>query len=43
VRAGSARLTWPDNHIAVALMRNRFTADLAIAGRIDRIVAEELP
>jgi len=39
---GSAAYADIDTHIAVALMRNRFTAGLATAGRIDRIVAEEL-
>jgi len=39
---GSAAYAHLDTHIAVALMRNRFTADLATAGPIDRIVAEDL-
>jgi len=39
---GSAAYADIDSGVAVAVMRNRFAADLTTVARIDRIVAETL-
>ncbi len=39
---GSAAYADIDSGVAVAVMRNRFTADLSTAAKIDQIVAEAL-
>ncbi len=40
---GSAAYADIDSGVAVAVMRNRFSSDLAAAAEIDRIVAEAFP